>query len=93
MAKIVRLKELAAVKIVKKGGGAGLRYDITGLAATFYGKKILKSLGFVRRRVVKVDELEQLRTVCQKFKLDLPEAVEPTTTEKYFAEHFGANDA
>lgn len=82
---IVRLKELSEVKIVKKGGrGTGLRYDITGLSATYYGKKILKQIDFGRRRVVDTAELEVLRKACRKIKMELPEVVEPTTTERYF---------
>lgn len=90
LAKLVtmaRLKELTRVKIVKRGGrGRGLRYDATELARTFYGKRLLKSLDLQRRRILEADELAAVRAACAKLKLDLPEDIEPTTTERYFAE-------
>lgn len=86
MLTITRLKEIAAVKIVKKGGrGAGLRYDITSLLHSYFGKKILHGLGMQRRRVATKDELDSIRTACAKIKLTLPEVIEPTTTEQFFA--------
>ena len=66
------------------GRGPGLRYDITGLSATYYGKRILRQIDLGRRRVVDSAELEVLRKACRKIKMDLPEVVEPTTTERYF---------
>lgn len=85
MLTISRLKEIAAVKIVKKGGrGAGLRYDVASLLHTYFGKKILHGLGMQRRRVATKDELETIRAACAKIKLTLPEIIEPTTTEQFF---------
>jgi hypothetical protein len=85
---IARLKELTRVKIVKKGrssGGAG--FYIEELANTHYGQQILVGLGFGKqRRVLDKDEFEKVRAEFAKIKLALPEAVEPTTTEKYFAQ-------
>jgi hypothetical protein len=82
-----RLKELTLVKIVKRGGrGKGLRYDATDLSRTFFGKRIFKSLDMGRRRILEAGELDQVRAACAKLKLDLPEEIEPTTTELYFAE-------
>lgn len=83
---LARLKELNQVRIVKRGGrGKGLRYDATDLARTYFGKRILKSLEMGRRRVLDADELARVREVCARLKLDLPEDIEPTTTELYFA--------
>lgn len=83
---MVRLQELAAAKITKKGGrGAGLRYDITELVNTYYGKSILEGLGMKRRRVATTEELETLRAALKKIKLELPEVIEPTTTDRFFA--------
>jgi hypothetical protein len=80
-----RLKELRAVRIVRKGGAAGLRFGIDGLKATFYGRQILNNLGFGnRRRVVDRDELETIKAALARIKLKLPELVERTTTEKFF---------
>jgi hypothetical protein len=84
---MARLKELTQVRIVKRGGrGKGLRYDATELARTYFGKRIFKSLDLGRRRVLEADELERVRGACAKLKLNLPEEIEPTTTELYFAE-------
>ena len=80
-----RLKELARVKIIKRGGSGGARYDISDLSATFYGRKILEGLSHDRRRkALTSDEFTALQAACAKIKLTLPEAVEPTTTELFF---------
>ncbi|MBN9120564.1 MAG: hypothetical protein J0I06_15665 [Planctomycetes bacterium] len=85
---IARLKELSRVKIVKKGrssGGAG--FYIEELSKTHYGRQILGGLGFSKqKKVLDKDELEKVKAEFAKIKLALPEAVEPTTTEKYFAQ-------
>lgn len=84
---MARVKELTRVKIVKKGrtsGGAG--FDVDELSRSFYGRQILDGLGFTKRRkVLDRAEFDQVKAEFQKIKLALPEAVEPTTTEKYFA--------
>jgi hypothetical protein len=82
-----RLRELSRVKIVKRGGKGGLRYDVGELAQSYYGRQILESVQFnaKRRRVADKDEYETIRQACQRFKLTLPEAVEPTTTELFFS--------
>jgi hypothetical protein len=84
---MARVKELTRVKIVKKGrsaGGAG--FDVDELSRTYYGRQILDGLGFTKRRkVLDRAEFDQVKAEFQKIKLNLPEAVEPTTTEKYFA--------
>lgn len=82
-----RLRELSQVKIVKRGGKGGLRYDISELSATYYGKQILTGLKLKTiRKVVDKDELAAIVDALGKAKLRLPEAVEPTTTEKFFGE-------
>lgn len=81
-----RVKELARARIVKKGGRRQLRYDVSELAQTFYGKQLLRSVGLERQRVLGKAELETLVHACAKVKLKLPEAIEPTTTERFFAE-------
>jgi hypothetical protein len=84
---MARVKELTRVRIVKKGrtsGGAG--FDVDELSRTYYGRQILDGLGFnKRRKVLDRSEFDQVKGEFQKIKLTLPEAVEPTTTEKYFA--------
>lgn len=81
-----RLKELTRAKIVKGGRSGGLRYDVGELADTFYGRQVLDGLGFgARRRVLDKDEYEKVRAEFAKIKLALPEAIEPTTTERFFA--------
>lgn len=83
---VARLKELTRVKIVKRGRSSRLRYDTSELADTFYGRQVMEGLGFgKRRRVLEKAEYERVRTEFKKIKLDLPEAVEPTTTERFFA--------
>ncbi|MCA9579238.1 MAG: hypothetical protein KC668_27610, partial [Myxococcales bacterium] len=80
-----RLRELARVKIIKRGGAGGARYDISDLAATFYGQKILASLDHDRRRrSLTGEEFAALEQACAKIKLTLPATVEPTTTELFF---------
>ena len=79
-----RIKELAKARIVKKGGRKQLRYDVSELAGTFYGKQLIKSAGLDRQRVLDKDELDKLVEACAKVKLVLPEAIEPTTTERFF---------
>lgn len=82
---VARLKELASVRIVKAGKSSGLRYDIGGLGATFYGRRILDGLGFPKRRTsVTREEFEQIAAACAGVKLTLPQTVEPTTTERFF---------
>jgi len=84
---LARVKELTRVKIVKKGrsaGGAG--FDVDELSRTYYGRQILDGLGFTKRRkVLNLTEFDQVKAEFAKIKLAMPEAVEPTTTEKYFA--------
>jgi hypothetical protein len=84
---LARVKELTQVRIVKKGrsaGGAG--FDVDELSRTFYGRQVLDGLGFTKRRkTLDKAEFEKVKAEFQKIKLTLPEAVEPTTTEKYFA--------
>ena len=84
---MARVKELTSVKIVKKGrsaGGAG--FDVDDLSSTYYGRQVLGGLGFTKRRkVLDKNEFDQVKAEFAKIKLALPEAVEPTTTEKYFA--------
>ncbi len=84
---LARVKELTRVRIVKKGrssGGAG--FDVDELSRTFYGRQILDSLGFTKRRkILDKAEFDKVKDEFQKIKLALPEAVEPTTTEAYFA--------
>ncbi|HZZ80094.1 MAG TPA: hypothetical protein VFE62_16390, partial [Gemmataceae bacterium] len=84
---LARVKELTRVRIVKKGrsaGGAG--FDVDELSRTFYGRRVLDGLGFTKRRkILDRDEFDKVKDEFQKIKLALPEAVEPTTTEKYFA--------
>jgi hypothetical protein len=83
---LARVKELTRAKIVKKGRSAGVGYDVDDLARTFYGRQVLEGLGFhKRRKVLDQVEFDQVKTEFQKIKLTLPEAVEPTTTEKFFA--------
>jgi hypothetical protein len=85
---IARLKELSRVKIVKKGrssGGAG--FYIEELTKTHYGAQILRALGFGKqKKVLDKDDFEKVKAEFAKIKLALPEAVEPTATEKYFAQ-------
>jgi len=84
---VARLKELSEVRITRTGGrGRGIRYNITELANAHFGKKILKGLNFTRRRSLTTEELDQVKAACAKLKLTLPETIEPTTTEQYFAE-------
>lgn len=83
---VARLRELASVRIVKIGKSTGLRYDVGSLAATHYGKKILDSLGHrIHRTQVDKEAYEAIRAACARLKLTLPETVEPTTTERFFA--------
>jgi hypothetical protein len=84
---IARLKELSRVKIVKKGTSSGAGFYVDELAKTHYGRQVLSSLGFGKtKRKLDKDEYEKLKAEFAKIKLALPEAVEPTTTEKYFAQ-------
>jgi hypothetical protein len=85
---LARVKELTRVRIVKRGRkGAGAGYDVEDLGRTFYGRRILDSLGFTKRRTtLNQSEFDTVTAEFQKIKLTLPEAVEPTTTEKYFAQ-------
>jgi hypothetical protein len=83
---VARVKELTRVKIVKKGRAAGVGYDVDDLSRTYYGRQVLDGLGFTKRRkTLDKTEFDKVKAEFQKIKLVLPEAVEPTTTEKYFA--------
>lgn len=85
-----RLQELASARIVKSGKRTGLRYDISALASSFYGRKILDGLSFSRRRTkVDPEEFERIEAACAKIKLTLPQSVEPTAAEQFFAEREG----
>lgn len=84
---LARVKELTRVRIVKKGRSAGVGYDVDELSRTYYGRQVLDGLGFTKRRkTLNKVEFESVKAEFQKVKLTLPEAVEPTTTEKYFAQ-------
>jgi len=84
---LARVKELTRTRIVKKGRAAGVGYDVDELSRTYYGRQVLDGLGFTKRRkILDQSEFDKLKTEFQKIKLTLPEAVEPTTTEKYFAQ-------
>jgi hypothetical protein len=79
---VARVKELTRVRIVKKGRG----FEVDELSRTYYGRQVLDGLGFTKRRkVLDRAEFDKVKDEFQKIKLTLPEAVEPTTTEKYFA--------
>lgn len=81
-----RLQELTRVKVVKRGGSGGVRYDCGELADSFYGEQILTGLGFgKRRRVLDKKEYEKVEAEFVKIKLKLPEAIQPTTTETFFS--------
>lgn len=84
---VARLQELTKVRITKAGRSGGLRYDASDLAATFHGKKLLAGLGFgLRRTSLTKDEYAKLVEATARVGLTLPETIEPTTTEKFFAE-------
>ncbi len=79
---LARVKELTQARIVKKGRG----FEVDDLAHTYYGRQVLDGLGFnKRRKVLDRAEFDKVKDEFQKIKVTLPEAVEPTTTEKYFA--------
>ncbi|MFO0715150.1 MAG: hypothetical protein U0353_35260 [Sandaracinus sp.] len=88
----IRLRELASAKIVQRGARARASFDVSGLARTYHGKALLKSLGFERRKVLEKDELAKLEAACAKIKLTLPRVVEPTTTERFFSGEPAASD-
>ena len=72
--------------IVKRGRASGAGFDIDDLSRTYYGRQVLDGLGFTKRRkTLDKAEFDKVKAEFQKIKLTLPEAVEPTTTEKYFA--------
>jgi hypothetical protein len=82
-----RVRELSQVKIVKAQRSGSLRYDIGELNRTFHGRRICESVGLSKRRsVADRDEYAAIQAVCARIKLKLPEAVEPTTTERFFEE-------
>ena len=84
---LFRLKELKSAGITRRGGrGKGKSFDVSTLAATFFGKQILKGLEMGRRRLLNQEELDSLKAECAKLKLTLPEVTEPTTTERFFAD-------
>lgn len=85
---LARVKELTRTKIIKKGrGSGGAGFDVDELSRTFYGRQVLDGLGFTKRRkVLDRTEFDKVRDEFAKIKLQLPEAVEPTVTEKYFGQ-------
>ncbi len=90
---VTRLKELTVAKVVVKGRKGGAGYDLSELLATFYGKQIVAGLKDgkgkpykgSRRRIVDKSEFETIKAAFAKIKLTLPEAIEPTKTELFFA--------
>ena len=91
---LFRLKELKSAGITRRGGrGKGKTFDVSTLAATFFGKQILNGLEMGRRRSLNQEELDLLKAECAKLKLTLPEIIEPTTTERYFAPAEETEDA
>jgi hypothetical protein len=81
-----RIKELTRAKISKRARSKKLGYDVSELARTFYGRQVLDGMGFSRtKHVLDSDEFLKLQAEFQKVKLTLPEAIEPTYTEKFFA--------
>ena len=80
-----RLRELAAVRIVKAGKSSGLRYNIKELGGTWYGRRVLDSLGFSKRRTsVDKEEYAKIAASFERINLTLPQTIEPTTTERFF---------
>ena len=76
-----RSKELARSRIVVRGG----RYDVADLAKTFSGRALLSETGLKLKTNVDRGELDMLAAACAKLELTLPETIEPTTTEVFFA--------
>ncbi len=84
---MTRLKELKAAKVVMAGRSGGLRYDITELAASWYGRKMLDGMGHnKRRRSLDRDEYAAVEAECKRIGLTLPKTVEPTVTERFFSQ-------
>lgn len=84
---LARVKELTRCRIVKRGRSTGVGFDVDELSRTFYGRQVLDGLGFTKRRkTLNQAEFDKVKAEFQKIKVSLPEAVEPTTTEKYFAQ-------
>ena len=82
-----RMEELKSVKIVRRNR----KYGISELRNTFYGKLMLDDLEKVnkRRHFLNSDEYLKIKEFCRKLNLELPEVIEPTTTEKFFEDFNG----
>ena len=77
-----RLEELKSVKIVRKGKS----YYINELVNSFYGKVIISGIDSIspNRKSLNRNEYDLVKTQCLRIKLELPEEIEPTNTEKFF---------
>jgi len=76
-----RIEELKKCKVLKKGK----KYDISGLKKTYLGNVIADKLGFTRRSVLSDQEYEKIITTIKKLKYEVPVTIQPTETEKFFA--------
>lgn len=87
---IARMEELNSVKVVRRKK----KYGISELRKTYYGKLMLDDLDKInkRRQFLSNDEYQQIKLACRKLNLELPEVIEPTTTEKFFEEFNGGNN-
>jgi len=77
-----RIEELKKCKVLKKGK----KYDISGLKETYLGNMIADKLGFARRAILSDLEYENVITTIKKLKYEVPVTIQPTETEKFFAQ-------
>ncbi len=77
-----RIEELKKCKVLKKGK----KFDISGLKKTYLGNIIANKLGYTRRSALSNQEYEKIITTIKKLKYEVPVTVQPTETEKFFAE-------
>ncbi|NMC04159.1 MAG: hypothetical protein GYA24_03050 [Candidatus Lokiarchaeota archaeon] len=78
----LRMAELKSAKVVRRLK----RIDVSELRTTFYGDRILKSLNLGRRSMLKQTEYQELVGALRRLNFEVPEIVEPTRTEQFFAE-------
>ncbi len=76
------MKELKEARVVRKQK----KVDVSEVKDTVLGAKILKTLEFGRRSMLKQTEYQELLAALRKANYEVPVVVEPTKTEQFFME-------
>jgi len=75
-----RQKELQGTKVLYRRG----KYDLSGVKETYYGKKVMETLGLKTRYMLSKKEYIDFQIKTQAMGFELPQEIMPTEAEIYF---------